>query len=269
MDLSLDVAMQVAIEAAATAGEILRNMLDIAEVREKAPKDLVTDADVASQKAIETRLLTAFPEHLFLGEESGDNPLAVYPSDQDRGQWVVDPLDGTANYVHRLPNFAVSIALMRGNTSYVGVVYDPMSDELYAAKKGGGATVNGKPLRCSSCVDLNYAMVAASFPPQISRESIELKQFIEILLRSQSVRRLGSAALNLCYVAQGRLDAYWAGCLKPWDIAGGGLIAQEAGAIITTQNGRPFDPWLGELVATSTPSLNQQVRDCLAMFDSP
>jgi len=263
MDFSLENAMQVAIDSAQSAGEILRDMLETAAVREKGPKDLVTDADIAAQQCIENRIMAAYPSHHFLGEESSPSTVDRTAISQKDWLWVVDPLDGTVNYVHRMPNFAVSIALMNRGKTVLGVVFDPMANELYAGSLGQGATVNGRKLQCSGCTKLNFALIAASFPPQIQKDSVEVKQFVEVLVRSQSVRRLGSAALNLCYVAQGRLDAYWAGFLKVWDIAAGSLIATEAGSILTKQNGLPFDPWDGELMATGSESLSRELGDCL------
>ncbi len=262
MDFSFDDAMRVAIQAAEAAGHILCNMLETAHAREKAPKDLVTDADLAAQNAIQGLIQKAFPTHRFLGEET-----AVELSEKDllltdEWRWVVDPLDGTVNYVHQMPNFAVSIALMRGDDTILGVVFDPMACEMYAAIQGRGATVNGRPMHVSSCMRLDQALVAASFPPQVQRDWVEVDQFIEVLVRSQSVRRLGSAALNLCYVGRGRLDAYWANHLKPWDIAAGGLIAVESGAEICKQNGQAFNPWLGELLACSSASLRNEIQEC-------
>ncbi len=269
MDSFLTNAMGVATQAAEAAGGILREMLETAAVREKAPKDLVTDADIAAQKCIEERILAVFPSHHFLGEESLLSHRDRIALAKEEWLWVVDPLDGTVNYVHRMPNFAVSIALMNRGKTVLGVVFDPMARELYAARIGGGATLNGKRIQSSECHRLESALVAASFPPQVQRESVEVAQFIEVLVRSQSVRRLGSAALNLCYVSQGRLDAYWAGFLKVWDIAAGALIATESGATIKKKNGEEFDPWDGELVAAGSDSLCQELSDCLESVERP
>ena len=263
MDSFLSSAMGVATGAAEAAGGILREMLETAAVREKAPKDLVTDADIAAQKCIEARIHSVFPMHHFLGEESELSSFDRLALSEEEWLWVVDPLDGTVNYVHRMPNFAVSIALMNRGQVVLGVVFDPMAKELYAAIRGEGATLNGRKLHSSGCMKLESALVAASFPPQVQKHSLEVAQFVEVLVRSQSVRRLGSAALNLCYVAHGRLDAYWAGFLKVWDIAAGSLIATEAGAMLSKQNGDAFDPWEGELVAAGSESLCAELRDCL------
>ena len=263
MEISIEKAMQTAVDAAKSAGEILCEMLETACVKEKAPKDLVTDADIAAQQCIENRIRAVFPTHHFLGEESSFTNFDRNAFSLVDWLWVVDPLDGTVNYVHRMPNFAVSIALMNRGKTVLGVVYDPVSKEMYTAAIGQGATVNGRELRCSGCAELHFALVAASFLPQVQRDSVEVAQFVEVLVRSQSIRRLGSAALNLCFVAQGRLDAYWAGCLKVWDIAAGSLIATEAGVTLTKQDGRPFDAWDGELLATGSKSLSQELSHCL------
>lgn len=268
-------ALEVAIRAAREAGAILRRMLPIAVVREKSPKDLVTDADVAAQNAILNVITQCFPEHQFLGEEDAHGSTPRKELSNSRWQWVVDPLDGTTNFAHGLRNFSVSIALMHqfGNpiaNGYqmsrcaLGVVYDPMADEMFTAIAGRGASLNGEPMACSRCERLNKALVAASFPPQLQRDSREIQQFLEILLECQSVRRLGSAALNLCYVGAGRLDAYWGGRLKAWDIAAGALIATEAGSHLSLHLGEPFDPWNGQILAAATPALQRELIDCLA-----
>jgi myo-inositol-1(or 4)-monophosphatase len=261
MDLLLSEAMHVAKKASQRASTVLRDMLLTASVREKAPKDLVTDADIAAQDAIESTIRECYPSHRFLGEESG----AILNEFQgvDAWTWVVDPLDGTMNYVHKLPNFAVSIALMKSDRIVLGVVQDPMSGEVYSAIEHEGATVNGVPLKVSGCQSLGQAMVAASFPPQVTRESPEVKQFVEVLVRSQSLRRLGSAALNLCYVGQGRLDAYWANRLKPWDVAAGALIATEAGAVLTNLTGKKFDPWSGEVLIAASQALSEEMQSTI------
>jgi myo-inositol-1(or 4)-monophosphatase len=262
--VSIEHAMSIATDAARAAGQILRDMLLTASVREKGPKDLVTDADIAAQRAIEQRIFEAFPDHLFIGEEN-DAAFVRPPKSDGVLRWVVDPLDGTANFVHRFPNFAVSIGLTLGDTILLGVVYDPMANELYTAIQGQGAMMNGQPICVSHIAKLDQAMVAASFPPQVNRESVEIEQFVEMLIQCQSLRRLGSAALNLCYVAHGRLDAYWANALKPWDMAAGVLIAQEAGALVRRIDGQPFDVWDGELLAAASRPLMSEIQSCFAV----
>lgn len=255
--------LETACEAARLGGRILVDYLGKAVVREKGPADLVTDADVASQHAIEQLIRIRFPQHEFLGEES---TLADRERAQTSGRpmWVVDPLDGTANYVHRLPGFSVSVALVEGNEVKVGVVFDPLADVLYAAASDGAVTKNNKPIRASGCVSLDKAMVCCSFRPKVRRGDVEVDQFLNVLESSQSLRRLGSAAMNLCYVAEGCLDAYWASSVKAWDVAAGGLIARTAGAQLTNLTGGPFDLWDPKLLVTSTAALHAAMLKCLS-----
>jgi myo-inositol-1(or 4)-monophosphatase len=254
--------LETATEAARVGGKILMDFLGKAAVREKGPSDLVTDADVASQRAIESLIKIRFPQHEFLGEESTDvdrkRALA-----SGKPMWVVDPLDGTANFVHRLPSFSVSIALVEENEVRIGVVYDPMSDTMYAASADGAVTKNGKPIRVSNCQSLSQAMVCCSFRPSVQRTDPEVSQFLNVLERSQSLRRLGSAALNLCYVADGCLDAYWAASVKTWDVAAGCLIAAKAGATMTDISGGILDLLEPRVLITATPELHAEMMDCL------
>jgi myo-inositol-1(or 4)-monophosphatase len=257
----------VAESAARSAGVILVEMLETAVAKEKSRKDLVTDADVAAQREIYRILMQRFPDHLFVGEEGATSSNGKASDHLPSGQWcwVVDPIDGTANYVHRLANFAVSIALVRDGQSYVGVVYDPMADELFSAVYQQGARLNDRAIRSSGCLDIEQALVAASFPPNVQRDSIEVQQFIEVLVEAQSIRRLGSAALNLCYVGCGRLDGYWAGKVHSWDIAAGVLIATEAGAHLTARDGSDFTLDRGDLTVAATPTLHQRLLKCLSV----
>ncbi|MFO0013471.1 MAG: inositol monophosphatase family protein [Planctomycetota bacterium] len=252
-------ATSVAFEAARRAGSILREMLDKVVVREKSINDLVTDADLASQHAIQSILMNHFPDHGFLGEES----LMGEEMRSSGWQWVVDPLDGTTNYAHGLRNFCVSIALLHHRKPVLGVILDPMAQELFSARAGGGAFIQNAddpqagchPLVPSPCATLQKALVAVSFPPQMDRDSPEIRRFLEVLLHSQSIRRLGSAALNLCFVACGRLDAYFGSHLKIWDVAAASLIAQEAGVRLARYDGGDFDPWQGQVVAAANSPL--------------
>ncbi len=254
--------LESACEAARLGGKVLREQMGKAAVREKAPADLVTDADIASQRAIEQLLTSRFPQYAFLGEESTDAERASALA-SGKPMWVVDPLDGTANFVHRLLSFSVSIALIDGNRPRVGVVYDPMLDILYAADGDGHATKNGKPIRASGCTRLDKAMVCCSFRPGVSRSDPEVDQFLCVLEKSQSLRRLGSAALNLCYVAEGCLDAYWASSVKTWDIAAGYLIAKSAGAAFSSIDGSDFDLWNPKLVISGSSELHSAMLQCL------
>lgn len=254
--------LETASEAARAGGKILRERMGKVAAREKGPADLVTDADLASQHAIEQLLQSRFPHYAFLGEESTEKDRAAAMT-SGKPIWVVDPLDGTANYVHRLPSFSVSIALVEGNEPIVGVVYDPLIDVLYAATSAGQVTKNGKPIRASGCQEIGRAMVCCSFRPGVRRGDREVDQFLNVLEKSQSLRRLGSAALNLCYLAEGCLDSYWANSVKAWDVAAGYLIAKSAGVEIEAIDGGAFDMWNPRFVASGSSQLQQSMLECL------
>jgi myo-inositol-1(or 4)-monophosphatase len=264
-EIDWNAAKDAAIAAACTAGEILRSMLNRAAVREKGSNDLVTDADLAAQHAIESILLERFPDHAFLGEESTSDAADTSKA----WQWVVDPLDGTTNYAHGLRGFCVSIALMHRRKPVLGVILDPMAQEAFYAISGLGAywdetpfgKLNVRKIQPASCSGLGKALVAVSFPPRLSRGSLEIQRFLEVLLHAQSVRRLGSAALNLCYVACGRLDAYFGANLRVWDIAAAAVIAEEAGVRLARFDGSRFDSWHGEIAAAGNQSLLKELLE--------
>lgn len=258
----MDGYLQSAIEAARLGGEILMRFRGKAVSKEKSPRDLVTDADLASQKAIEELICTRYPEHAFLGEESTTQERDQAVASKRR-IWAVDPLDGTANYVHGLQNFAVSIALVQGSTVLLGVVFDPTVNSLFAATRDGPATLNGSEISRSSCEKLDQAMVACSFPARVKKTDLEVTQFLHVLENCQSIRRLGSAALNLCYVAQGCLDGYWARSVQTWDVAAGTLIATQAGAFVSGVNGEIFDLWSPHLLATCSRQLHSEMLSCM------
>ncbi len=254
--------LDAAIEAARRAGQVLLDHQNKFSMREKAPRDLVTSADLAAQHAIEQFLQNRFPEHAFMGEESTPE-LRQAAIDSGKLLWVVDPLDGTANYVHGLSMYAVSIALVQGEDVLVGAVYDPVGDSMYTASADGPAMCNNQPIQRSACTSLEYAMIAASFPAGVKRDDPEVEQFLKVLENCQSIRRLGSAALNLCLVAQGRLDAYWASNVQTWDIAAGVLIAKRAGACCQSVSGARFDLWRPQPLVTATPELLEAMLDCI------
>lgn len=247
--------LEAAEQAARSAGQILRDWSRKFTVSEKGPADLVTEADVASQSAIFNLLHARFPDHGFLGEEGLQRPAGA--SDY---RWVIDPLDGTSNYVHSFPYYAVSIGLQQGKELLLGVIYDPTRDELFAAVRGQGATLNGAAIRSSRFHRLDQAMVIASFPPGVTANSLPIKRFLEVLPHAQTVHRSGSAALNLAYVGAGRLDGYWSTSLKPWDMAAGALIATEGGGRITRINGSPLDIEVPDLLCTNGTSIHDELR---------
>jgi myo-inositol-1(or 4)-monophosphatase len=257
--LPLAAYQRVCIEAAYAGGAVLLDWAGRFSAREKGPSDLVTEADLASQECVQERLLSAFPLHGFLAEEN-----ANIPSSEDGLRWIVDPLDGTMNYVHGVPGYAVSIALEQAGKPLVGVVYDPILRECYSAIAGGGAFLNDRPIRTTAVTELSQALVATSFSAKVPPGSPEISQFAEILIRSQSTRRMGSAALNLCYVAAGRFDAYFALNTKIWDVAAGVLLVREAGGVITDVSGGELDLEKPRFVAAATSALNTELRGILA-----
>lgn len=260
MSEPLDDFLDVCRRAAFAGGKQLRDWAGRFAVQEKGPADLVTEADFASQEAVRAVVLNAFPDHGMLGEENGVSSVG-----RDGYRWIVDPLDGTTNYVHGLAQFAVSIALERNGLPLVGVVYDPSSDECFAAAAGRGAWVNDRPLRVSRVERLAQALVAASFPPRVRRTDAVVAEFLNIVERAQAVRRMGSSALNLAYVAAGRLDAYWAKDTKTWDVAAGWLLVREAGGMLTNMSGGECDLARPQFIAAATPPLHAEIRSALAV----
>ena len=248
--------VEVCERAAREGGKVLLDWVGRFKVREKGPADLVTEADLAAQEAVRAVLMKAHPDFGFIGEETAhepnENDLAEY-------RWIVDPLDGTTNYVHQLPGYAVSIALARNGKALAGVVFDPIANECYTAAADQGAFLNGQPIQVSGIRDISAALVAASFAAKVTPDIPELQEFLRVIVEAQAVRRLGSAALNLCYLAAGRFDAYWAGETKIWDIAAGSLIVQEAGGTITSLDGSPFFIARPRFVAAATPQLHAQM----------
>jgi len=234
--------------------------------REKSRRDLVTEADLASQQAIRRILLDAFPHHGFLGEEQDRTSSDDGPPVESR--WIVDPLDGTTNYVHGLPAFSVSVALEQRGALLVGVIYDPVADECFTARANDGAFLNGRKLSVSRCESLDQALAAASFSANVSRDSDEVQRFLELLGECQAVRRLGSSALNLAYLAAGRIDAYWATSVQIWDVAAGMLLVQEAGGIVTNVDGGTFDLSRPRFAAAATFPLHQQLVAALRRVGS-
>ena len=246
-DLDLGRAREVAVEAACSAGGILRRRMDsIREIRHKSAVDIVTDVDLQSEQEILSALLKAFPTHTVLGEEGG----ARLGSDA-RYRWIVDPLDGTTNYAHGFPFFCVSIGLEVDGQMALGVAYAPSLDELFVAEAGHGATVDDEPIHASSTADLSQALLATGFPYDRTEFPRALRSFEVLSLRSQAVRRAGSAVLDLCYVACGRLDGYWEHQVKPWDMAAGSLMVVEAGGAVSATDGSPFSVDGGQVLASN------------------
>jgi myo-inositol-1(or 4)-monophosphatase len=261
-DETLESYLCTAIHAAKQAGQILIDLMGTAAVKEKAPRDLVTEADVAAQNEIERILLEKFPDHQFVGEEG----KPIDPDGFKGLTWVVDPLDGTTNFVHQLRSFSVSIALLQDDQPIVGVVYDPLCDECFSAVKGGGAHLNESEISVSSCRLMREAMLVTGFSPSVTKDSIEAKRFLEVLGKAQTIRRLGSAALNLCFIACGRVDAYWASSLNAWDIAAGMLIMSEAGGTVLGIDG-VFDLFKPKFIAAASSELQDELALVIDIAD--
>ncbi len=236
--------LAIAERAAVAGGHVLLDWAGKFSVREKGRADLVTEADEASQQVIHKMISAEFPEHGFLGEEG----LQTDPS-ASGFQWIIDPLDGTSNYVHGFPYYAVSIGLRRGAELLVGVIHDPNRDETFTAKAGCGACLNGNVIETSSATELRDAMGMASLPVGANDSDPAVKRFLTALNHLQTVQRTGSAALNLAAVACGRVDVFWSTSLKPWDVAAGILLVQEAGGIVTNLSGGTVDIFVPSLLA--------------------
>jgi len=250
--------LKAACEAARCGGEILMDWRDRFSVREKSRANLVTEADEASQKAIHDVVRRQFPKHGFLGEEG----LNENPHDSAY-QWVIDPLDGTSNYVHGFPYYAVSIALRRGNRLLTGVIYDPNRDEMFTAAVGQGAYLNGKPIRTSREEHLSNALGMASLPVAAAPGDSAVQRFVTALQHLQTVQRSGSAALNLASVACGRVDVFWSTSLHPWDVAAGVLLVEEAGGTVTNLRGDAIDILVPALIAASSRKIQQDLAAVL------
>jgi myo-inositol-1(or 4)-monophosphatase len=216
------------------AGDLLRLAYEHEhQVDYKGVIDLVTEVDRQSETYLLGEIQRLFPGHQIVSEEIGLVP------GREVDQWYVDPLDGTVNYAHGIPIFTVSIAYARNGVVTLGVVYDPMRDELFAAERGQGAWCNGRRLKVSHVTEFQRSLLVTGFPYDAwSTPQNNLEYFGRFTRMTQGVRRLGSAALDLCYVAAGRFDGYWELSLNPWDMAAGGLIAAEAGALVTNLDGR-------------------------------
>ena len=242
--------LATAVEIVLRAGEIqMAGRESGFQVAKKGAIDLVTEVDLACERMCRALLAERFPEHDILAEELSAGPQEVARA---RYRWVFDPLDGTTNYAHGLPIFCASLALEVDGQAIVGAIYDPSRRELFTAERGQGSYVNGVPLKASSTTALGDALLVTGFPYDMHVRGPELVElFGQFLHTARAVRRLGSAALDLCYVAAGRFDGFWEQHLKPWDVAAGALVVTEAGGRITGMDGGVFDARAGHLVASN------------------
>jgi len=240
--------LATAIEAVVRAGAAqMERFGGSFRVHKKGEIDLVTEVDVSVERMFRDLVAERFPDHQGLAEEMGG--LATAPPGPC---WVFDPIDGTTNFTHGLPIFCASLALEMDGVAEVAAVYDPTRRELFTAERGAGAFLNGRPLRVSATAALVDAMLVTGFPYDVhSRIDEIVGLFARFVGRGRAVRRLGSAAIDLCYVAAGRMDGFWERDLKPWDIAGGALIVAEAGGRITNMDGSPFASRGRDVLATN------------------
>jgi myo-inositol-1(or 4)-monophosphatase len=252
--------LKVAKDAALRAGEMLReNFNEAREIYFKGEINLVTHFDSLSQKMIHAHLSSNFPEHDFLAEEG----LSKEKGSEYR--WLIDPLDGTTNFAHKFPVFCISVALEKKRKIVLGVVYDPCRKEIFWAEEGKGAFLNGSKIRVSSVDDLDKSLVATGFPYDIRESELNnIDHFNNFAIRVQAIRRCGSAAMDLCYVACGRFDGFWELKLNPWDVAAGVLIVKEAGGRISDFQNQDYSIYSLETLATNG-LIHRQMVDILQL----
>jgi myo-inositol-1(or 4)-monophosphatase len=238
--------LEAALSAARRAGEVLRAAFGTEHsITYKGEVDLLTEIDEQAERLIREELLGTFPTYGMLAEEGGEL------SGEEDVRWIVDPLDGTTNYAHQLPIFCVSIALERSGEVVLGVVHDPMGEETFVAERGRGATLNGGPIKVSDTDELIRALIATGFPYDRAEMPEALELFGRFAATTQGMRRLGSAALDLSYVASGRIDGYYERGIWPWDLAAGSVIVEEAGGNLTNYRGDVLDLDGREIVASN------------------
>jgi myo-inositol-1(or 4)-monophosphatase len=247
-------------DAARRSGEVLAERYEHQRTIEfKGGIDLVTDADKASERELLVYLRSRFPTHSILSEESGatgDDPI----------RWIVDPLDGTTNYSHRVAHFAVSVAVEGPQGLLAGAVFDPLRNEMFSAAKGRGARLNGEPIKASEVDSIARALLCTGFPYDVrERPEAPIGLFNRFVVRAQGIRRFGSAALDLAYVASGRFDGFFEFGLKAWDVAAGALLVSEAGGVISCIDGTPLNLFRGDVMASNRP-LEPTLRKEIAAF---
>ena len=236
-------------QVALDAGTVLVQRLGSARISNKGDIDLVTEADIAAEELIIDRIRSYYPRHGILAEESGE---AVTVGDTaSEWRWVIDPLDGTTNYAHGYPCFCTSIGVEHNGKLEFGVIYDPMRKELFAAERGQGATLNDRRIRVSDVEELSKAMLVTGFPYNVRERPDFAREFVTFTMNAQAVRRDGSAAIDLAYVACGRFDGFWEDGLNPWDMAAGVLLIQEAGGRVTNFNDEPLSIYTKKVLATN------------------
>ncbi len=260
--MNLDEVLQFAIDVAEDAGKITLNGFrnDSTSIEYKSRTNLVTSVDMESEEFIYSTIRKTYPSHTIIAEEGSRN------DQPGEFMWYVDPIDGTNNFAHGIPHFCISVGLYSRteNSMVCGAIYNPCSGEMFSARKGNGAYLGSSSIHVSGTDDLGISILATGFPYDKENAEINnLREFNAFLPGLQGVRRMGSAALDLCYVACGRFDGYWEHALSPWDIAAGAIIAMEAGATVTRYDGSPFDPEVPQL-CVSNGKIHRQMLDVLA-----
>jgi myo-inositol-1(or 4)-monophosphatase len=243
-DKELDVARQASLEA----GKVLTPRFGrVDHIVKKGEIDLVTEADLEAETVIVDIIRSHFPRDGILAEERGE-----YARDTER-MWLIDPLDGTTNFAHGFPFFAISVALQVGGEGVLGIVFNPYLDEHFEALKGAGAFLNQKPIRVSQVKDLQDSLLTVGFPYTVRENPRRVMDHLQkMTIRAQGIRRPGSASIDLAYVAGGKLDGFWEEGLKPWDTAAGMVIVKEAGGMVTDYQGRPYSPFMNTIVASNS-----------------
>jgi myo-inositol-1(or 4)-monophosphatase len=247
--------LTIAVRAARKAGDfIIREANHISAVESKSEHDYVTNVDRAAEQLIIETISSAYPEHSFLGEESGE-------SGESEFQWVIDPIDGTTNYIRKIPHWAISIACKHKGRTQIGVVYDPNKEELFTAVKGRGAQFDNKKMRVSNTKGLEHSLLATGFP---FRNDEKLAEYLEVFGKlfplCSDMRRAGSAALDLAYVAAGRFDGFWEFGLSPWDTAAGALLVEESGGMVADMHGNPNFEKQGSILAANPKAFKAMLK---------
>jgi myo-inositol-1(or 4)-monophosphatase len=250
----VEIAAEVARESGARISEFAQRRIGF---ELKGTYDLVTEADRASEQLIVDRLHRQFPNHAILAEEGGGN------DGSSEYCWYVDPLDGTTNFAHGFPVYNVSLGLERSGEMIAGVIYDPTRDEMFQAELGSGAYLNGKPIHVTATSRIEDSLSATGFPSRKRHQNVNIHFYYQLAMMSHGVRRAGAAALDLAYVACGRLDFFWEFALKPWDVAAGSLLVREAGGLCTDMSGEPLD-LRGAHILADNERLHAEVLDLFA-----
>lgn len=265
--------LRVAIDAAQTGAEVLRSHLGRVTAREKAPADLVTEADVGAQEAIIRVIQSAFPDHQIVAEEpSGQSTKGSSPAVESAGElrpgsetgseyrWYIDPLDGTTNFFHSFPLFAVSVGVAFRGVLVAGCILNPLTGDIFHTVRGGGAWLGDRLLSTSGCTTLADSLVAIALPARVTFDSPDFRLFLAAVNRCQSIRRTGCTALNLAFTAAGWLDAAWGLSCHSWDLAAGVLLVQEAGGVVSDWNRLPFSLESGRFFAAATAELMEEIH---------